>query len=372
MNKKSLRIAAFGFRFIPPREGTGGGSKFAMELYSRLVGKGHDVVAYNKVYPGMKPGPAEFAGIKLINIKTTLKSGFDTLLHSFKATFHIIAHNTADVVHIHNGGNSIWSLPLRLFGKKVIICQDGVDWKRDKWPWYGKLFLYLSTVITAYFPNQVILDNIFVKEMFEKKFNKEYEFIPYGSEIKETKPNTEILDKLGLEPGGYFLFVGNFIPDKGIHYLIPAFEQVKTDKKLVVVGKSLNSSQYEADLRSTKDPRVIFPGYVYGDDTVNLMRNAYEYIQPSDIEGLSPVILSVMGLKTPLICSDIKENLYIVNDTALTFEKSSIESLVEALNYALDNPSEIEKLALDACKRVTEEFSWDKVTDDHIRVFSEA
>ena len=44
------------------------------------------------------------------------------------------------------------------------------------------------------------------------------------------------------------------------------------------------------------------------------MQNAYAYVQPSDIEGLSPVILSVMGFGTPLICSNIKENLYLVKN----------------------------------------------------------
>jgi glycosyltransferase involved in cell wall biosynthesis len=369
-NKESLRIAAFGFRFIPPREGTGGGSKFASELYSRFVEKGHQVVAYNRIYPNSKPSPVEYNGIRLINLMTTPKSGFETLFHSFKTTLHILFNNTGDVIHIHNGGNSIWSLPLRLFGKKVFVCQDGVDWQRDKWPWYGKLFLYISSFLTAYLPNRTIFDNIYAKELFEKKFNKEFDFIPYGSEVKKYTPDTGILKKLGLEPNEYFLFVGNFIPDKGLHYLVPAFERVKTVKKLVLVGAALTASPYEAEIKKTTDPRIKFPGYIYGDDIINLMNNAYAYIQPSDIEGLSPVILTVMGLGIPLICSNIKENLYIVKDTALTFEKSNIDSLVKAINFAVENPSEIKMLAQKAYLRVTEHFNWDKVTDEHIQIFS--
>jgi glycosyltransferase involved in cell wall biosynthesis len=226
--------------------------------------------------------------------------------------------------------------------------------------------------MTAYFPNRVIFDNIYVKEIFEKKFHRKFEFIPYGSEIKGYEKSMKILEKLGLEPGEYFLFVGNFIPDKGLHYLIPAFEKVKTEKKLVVVGKSIDSSPYEAELRKTRDPRIIFPGYIYGDDTVNLMKNAYAYIQPSDIEGLSPVILSVMGLGTPLICSDIRENLYVVEDTALTFEKSNIDSLTESINYSIENPLNIRTLAQKACQRVKDNFNWDRITDEHVRIFSQA
>ena len=369
-NNEPLRIAAFGFRSIPPQDGCGGSDKFSLELYSRLIEKGHHVFGYNRIYKSSKQVFNEYKGIKLINLKTITKSGFDTLIHSFKSTLHILLHNTGNIVHIHNGGNSIWSVPLRLFGKKVFISQDGIDWEREKWPWYGKLFLFISAAITAYFPNRVIFDNIFVKEKFENKFNKKYDFIPYGSEIKEYKENIAILKKLSLEPNEYFLFVGVFQPPKGVHYLISAFEQIKTDKKLVVVGGSLTPSPYEKKLKSTRDSRIIFPGYIYGDDTINLMKNAYAYIQPSDIEGLSPVILSVMGLETPLICSNIKENMYIVKDTGLTFEKSNIESLVTKINYALENYSEIKKMAQKAKQRVTERFNWDKVVDEHIQLFS--
>ena len=81
----------------------------------------------------------------------------------------------------------------------------------------------------------------------------------------------------------------------------------------------------------------MFAGFIYGDDTVTLMQNAYAYIQPSDIEGLSPVMLSVMGLGTPLICSDIKENLYLVQNDALTFEKSNVEALAVVLEKSLSD-----------------------------------
>ena len=274
-----------------------------------MVEQGHALTAYLREYEKPFPELKEYKGVKLVYLKTTRRSGFDTLLHSMKATFHIIFHNTAKVVHVHNGGNSIWAVFLRLAGKRVYVGQDGVDWKREKWPWYAKFYLYASSMLTAYVPNGVVIDNVFSKAFFEERFKKKFSFIPYGSEVPDVEDNDEILRKLGLVPGEYFLFVGRFIPDKGLHYLIPAFEKVATDKKLVLVGGSPNPSEYEKTIQETSDPRIIFPGYVYGDDVVRLMKNAYTYIQPSDVEGLSPVILMVMGLGTPLICSDIQENI---------------------------------------------------------------
>lgn len=368
---EKIKIAAFGFRSIPPTSGSAGADKFALELYPRLVELGCEVTVYNRVYKNVKIKQNFYNGVKLINIKTVEKSGFDSLLHSLKATLHIIFFNTAKIVHIHNGGNSIFALLLRLFDKKVFVSQDGVDWKREKWKWYAKLYLYISSFITAYVPNGVIFDNIFSKELFEKKFKKKFDFIPYGSEIKIEKEDESILQSLGLNKGEYFLFVGRIIPDKGLQYLIPAFEKTLTKKKLVIVGGSPNPSLFEINLKKTKDERIIFPGYIYGDDVLILMKNCYSYIQPSDVEGLSPVLLTVLGLGVPLICSNIRENLFLVEKEAITFKKSSVDDLVDKIKYSLENPYKIKELALIAQKRILRDYSWEKATEQHLNIFKQ-
>jgi glycosyltransferase involved in cell wall biosynthesis len=369
LNTRKLRIAAFGFRSIPLRQGCAGADKFAMELYPRLVRLGHEVIGYNRLYPGQEKLTDVYEGVKLKYFKTIRQKGFDTLIHSLKCTLHIILKNTADIVHIQNGGNSIWALFLRLAGKKVFISQDGVDWARNKWPWYGKFYLKFSTFITAYFPNQVIFDNIFAQDLFEKQFKKKFEFIPFGSEVPEFSENDDIFKKFGLIKDGYFLFIGRIIPDKGLHYLIPAFSKLKTEKKLVLVGGSPNPSDYEKKLLSADDKRILFTGYIYGDDSLRLMKHAYCYIQPSDVEGLSPVVLNVMGIGTPIICSDIKENVYAVDDTAFLFKQGNIDSLYSALILSLESEDLLRKKAELAKQRALTIFNWNKVALEHERIF---
>ncbi|MFK7965130.1 MAG: hypothetical protein AB8C46_14305, partial [Burkholderiaceae bacterium] len=158
---KRLRIAAFAFRSIPMRDGCAGADKFASELFPRLVSRGHSVVAYNRLFKGEQPIGDVYKGVKTLNFYTpTRKKGFDTLIHSAKVTWDIIWNNTADVVHLQNGGNSVFALILRLFGKRTFLSQDGVDWKRAKWPWYARLYLRFTAYLTAYAPNAVIFDNV--------------------------------------------------------------------------------------------------------------------------------------------------------------------------------------------------------------------
>jgi glycosyltransferase involved in cell wall biosynthesis len=364
-----LRIAAFGFRSFPPTAGAAGADKFALELLPRLAARGHEVVGYTRVYEGEAGASHTYLGVKVIPRRTVKWKGFDTLIHSGRATWDIIVHNRADVVHIQNGGNSIFAVFLRLFGKKTFLSQDGVDWERAKWPWYAKLFLRLSSYLTAHIHNDVIFDNVFAKDLFEKKFRRSYKFIPFGSDVAYDPSSEVILEKLGLVSGEYFLFVGRFIPDKGLHYLVDAFERVHTAKLLVLVGGSPNPSGYERTIRETKDPRIVFPGFVYGASTHALMKNAYAYIQPSDIEGLSPVILEAAFLGAPIICSDIEQNLYAMGDAAAYFKKSDTNDLKRVLEIALSDVSALLECGERGQKRVAELFSWERVADDHIRIF---
>lgn len=371
---RPLRIATFTFRSIPQRPGCAGVDKVSVELYTRLAARGHSITAYNRLFAGEQPIGDDYRGIVTKNFYTpTRKKGFDSIIHSFKVCWDIITRNTADVVHIHNTGNSPFGLLLRLFGKKVVLSQDGVDWQRGKWPWYGRLYLWLTVFVTAYAPHRIVFDSVFYKADFEKRFRRTYDFVAWGSEVREDNLDDSVLQDLGVEKGGYFLFVGRFIPDKGLHYLVPAFQSVKTDKKLLLVGGAPNPSSYEVELgkSAAKDPRIVIPGFIFGPKLFALMKHAYTYVQPSDIEGLSPVVLENMGLGVPIISSDIPENAFVVGDTAVLFKRGDTADLAAKLEQALADPEGMRRLGDAARARARENFSWEACATGYERVFRE-
>ena len=365
-----LRIASFGFRSFPPRAGSAGADKYVLELLPRLAARGHKVTAYERIYPGETAQAAhEHLGVTVRAFRTFRKSGAEALWHSAQVVWDIIRHNRADVVHMQNGGNSPFAIPLRLFGKKTFLSEDGKEWERGKWSGVGKAYLQLTILISAFIHNQIIFDNIFIRAYFEARFKKKYAFIPFGADVSYSSDSETILGELGLERDEYFLFVGRFIPDKGLHYLIPAFERLKTDKKLVLIGDSPHPSDYARQIKSTADPRIRFPGFLYGGAVHALMANCYAYIQPSDLEGLSPVILESAFLGAPIICSDLQENRYGLEEHGIYFKRSDTDDLFAVLNDAIEDPERLKARGRAQTEHVRATFSWDRVVDEHVAIF---
>ena len=117
-----MRLAVFGIRSIPPTKGSAGADTTGEEIYTRIADYGHNVLIYCRKYKNNDNSNLHFyRNLNLIYIRTISINGLDSLLHSLFATIHIIITNSADIIHIHNGGNSIWALPLRIFGKKVYV-----------------------------------------------------------------------------------------------------------------------------------------------------------------------------------------------------------------------------------------------------------
>jgi glycosyltransferase involved in cell wall biosynthesis len=108
---------------------------------------------------------------------------------------------------------------------------------------------------------------------------------------------------------------------------------------------------------------------VYGDDTNVLIKNAYAYVQPSLIEGLSPVILTVMGLGTPLICSDIVENTFITGENAFHFKSGDAGDLEKVLEFTLKSYAILQQKAILGKTDIKERFNWDIVSDQYIEAF---
>ena len=193
------------------------------------------------------------------------------------------------MVHIHAEGPAFFCWIPKLFGKRVISTIHGLDWAREKWKFgVGSKFIRQGEKNAVKYADEIIVLSKGVQKYFMETYGRETHFIPNGVNRPEVREAKLITDHFGLEKDSYILFLGRLVPEKGIRYLVEAFKNVKTDKKLVIAGGSSDTDSFMEELKELAkgDDRILFTGFVQGAMLDELYSNAYIYTLPSDLEGI--------------------------------------------------------------------------------------
>lgn len=373
--KEPLRIAMFGHKRIPSREG--GVEIVVEELCTRLVRDGHTVVCYNRA--GHHVSGAEYdakiknqyKGIKLKTVPTIEKKGLAAVSSSFFASL-CCALGRYDVVHIHAEGPAFFAWLPKLFGKKVVVTIHGIDWQREKWKnGFGSKFIRQGERNAVKYADEIIVLSKGVQDYFQETYGRKTHFIPNGVNRPAIKNAEIITEKYGLTKDSYFLFLGRLVPEKGIRYLIEAFKDVKTDKKLVIAGGSSDTDSFMKELNELArgDERIIFTGFVQGRMLDELYSNAYIYTLPSDLEGMPLSLLEAMSYGNCCLVSDIPECAEVVEDKALVFNKSDVNDLRKKIQDVSDHSEKVIKMKLKATDFICEKYNWNDVVEETMKLY---
>lgn len=354
-----MRIAYVAVKGMP----VGGGvEKVTEELGSRLVQRGHEVLVYASRDYGTEDGWHRGMRIKTvpsINTKTLHK-----LSICFNATRDIMANRTADLVHVHAIGPSLFSIFPRLAGTPTVVQTHGLEWKRDKWKVWGKSFLKLADYTAVYFPNRATAVSKVQQRYFRERFNREVAYIPNGVSPVERREPDWLLSQ-GIVPRRYVLFAARLVEEKGCHYLIEAFRGLDTDMQLVVAGDAAHAERYKERLRrlAGDDRRIVFTGFVTGEPLAELFSNAYLFCLPSTVEGLPVALLEAMNYGNCCLASDIPENIEAIEENGFTFRSRDVAHLREMLGRLIRTPSAVEEERRAAAAHVGGNYCWERVTD---------
>lgn len=373
--KEKVSIAMFGQKRIPSREG--GVEIVVEELCTRMVAQGHNVTCYNRGGHHVSGSEydskrlKEYKGIKLKTVPTIEKKGLAAVSSSFFAAL-CCAFGKYDVVHIHAEGPAFFCWLPKLFHKRVIVTVHGIDWQREKWKsGFGSKFIHKGEKNAVKYADEIIVLSKGVQDYFEKIYGRKTVFIPNGvSNHIERKPQI-IKNKFGLDKDEYILFLGRLVPEKGIKYLIEAFKQVDTEKKLVIAGGSSDTSEFENEMKelAKEDKRIIFTGFVQGQELEELYSNAYVYALPSDLEGMPLSLLEAMSYGNCCLVSDIPECAEVVEDKALIFKKADVKDLQSKLKDACDHSEKVDAHKKQAADFICSKYNWDEIVQATLKLY---
>lgn len=358
-----MRIALMGIRGVPASYS--GFETFAEELGGRLVQRGHDVTVYNRAN-WISPKQTVYRGMRLVTLPTISHKYFDTVTHTFLSTVHGL-HKAYDIVLMCNLANAPFACIPRLAGKKVVLNVDGIERHRKKWNRIGKAYLLSMERLALVSPSVIVTDAAVIRDYYAERYRKRSVMIPYGAPVGR-HPMPEVVRKLGLEPDRYILYVARLEPENNAHVVIRAFEQVTSDLNLAVVGDAPYAHDYIAKLKRTRDPRIKFLGFVFGDGYRALQQSAYAYVQASEVGGTHPALIEALGYGNYVIANGTAENREVVGDAGVGYD--GVEDLRDALQVVLEHPDVRDPYRKRAMDRVQALYSWDTVTDQYERLFS--
>ena len=363
-----MKVAILGTRGIPASYS--GFETAAEQLASRLSDRGHEVVVYCRPHV-VDPTLHEWKGARLVHLPTLRNKYLDTFTHTLLSSVHAARNVKPDVALFFIAGNSPMCLVTRYAGIPTVINVDGLDSDRSKWPRYAKSYLRFAERNAPRWADRALTDSHAVAEVFEQRYGRRIGVVPYGvEEPPDTDPpSTETLDRLGLKPREYLLFVGRLEPENNPHVLVDAFARIDPQRargmKLVVVGGAPYADEYIKQVRRKGDPRVIFPGYVFGRGYWELQRHAYAFCAPTEVGGTHPVILEALAAGNCVVVNDHAPNVETVGDAGITFSGArGVESLTEELERVLDDPEMVASYRAKARERA-KRYSWDAVTDQY-------
>lgn len=371
-----LRIAMLGHKRIPSREG--GIEIVVEELSTRMVNLGYDVTCYNRSGHHISgkqfdtQSLKEYKGIKLKNILTINAKGLAAMTSSFFGAI-AIAFSKCDVVHFHAEGPCAMLWIPKLFGKRCIATIHGLDHQRAKWGKFASSYIMLGEKCAVKYADEIIVLSNGVQQYFKDTYSRNTIFIPNGVNKPQIRQADLIQNRYGLKKDSYILYLGRIVPEKGLRYLIQAFKQVETDKKLVIAGGSSDTDEFMLELKSMAqdDERIIFTGFVQGQTLEELYSNAYIYTLPSDLEGMPLSLLEAMSYGNCCVVSNISECTEVVQDKAVVFEKSSVLDLKDKLQNLCNDVGLTNTYKKNASEYICNKYNWNDVVKRTLELYQQ-
>ncbi len=360
-----MRIAILGTRGIPASYG--GFETFAEHLSTRLVARGHEVTVYCRSHY-VSPRQLEYHGVKLQVLPTIRHKYFDTVVHTFFSALHATS-GRYDAALICNCANAPFSPILRLAGTPVAINVDGLEHKRKKWGWLGRRYYRFAEYLSTLLPNEMVTDAQVIQDYYLARHNAPSTMIAYGSEV-ERRAERDTVRKWRVEPNRYVLYVSRLEPENNAHLVIEAFKKVRTAYRLLIVGDAPYAEQYINSLKSSArgDKRIIFTGFVFGQDYRALQQNAYCYVHATEVGGTHPALLEAMGYGNCVLTLATPENIEVVGEAGVPYIDEY--DLAEKLKRVLRDGSLVQAYRNRAQQRIKKHYDWETVVDQYEQLFA--
>ncbi len=272
---------------------------------------------------------------------------------------------------------------LKREGAQVLLNPDGHEWKRAKWNRAIRAYWKYSEGKMVMSADQIICDSKAIARYIRKTYphaHGQIRYLSYGSDVSDECPPAQVqertgrwLKEKGLEPEGYYLIVGRFVPENNYETILREFVRSDTKKKLAIISNVEENKLYrELAVRTgfEQDPRVLLAGTVYDRELLRGIReNAFAYIHGHEVGGTNPSLLEALGSTKVNLLYDVSFNREVGKDAALYWTRESGSLRKQMVLCEQMTAQEREAYSRKARDRIRCAYSWEKIVRDYERLF---
>ena len=360
-----MKIAFIGGRTFNSPDGI---ATYMYNLASELVKNGYEPI----VYCESSENKTEIInGFKVVHWKSYKSAALTKILLGLKSTLHALFKEK----NVHFFHYNTWAPALiasyipPFWGKKVIMQNHGLEWKRTKYSEKQKSLMKFMETLAAKTHKHWTFVSKEQTDFFLSEYNRRGVTIPCAVRISDEVHESDILSRYGLTGNDYFLYMGRLVQEKNPLYLIEGYKNSGIfKKKLVICGSNPQLTEYEKSLyKADKDNDiVIFTGAVFGSEKDVIFRNCFAFCIPSTLEGLPMSLLEAMSYKKVVLASDIPSCHEALGESGVWVPYENSRAIGDALDYICSNYEKLKWQEEANYKRVKDKFSWANTTKLYI------
>lgn len=363
-----MRIAHVVAAFPPD---IGGMGKVAYDESKELAKRGHDVTVFTLAYPLSHYDDSKIP-FKVVRKAPLIPGGYGGFLPSLR---HDLAN--FDLIHLHypfyGGAEFVWTQKIPYVVTYHMDAEPTLKYQQFVKKFYDK---FLAERILQKAKRVILVDKEHVFKMKDKLFPEQIAEIPNGIDTEIFSHKNVDCVKMALDEligKRIFLFVGNFLPVKGLSLLLEAWKDLPKDAHLLVVGGGYREPEYRkmAENLGVGD-RVHWMGACSSERLAEYYSLAEATIVPSFSESFSLVAAEALASACPVIGSDIPgmRARVVENETGLLFKTGSKPDLVKVVDQFLKlDPVKIRQLGVHGRELVEMRFSLKKHVDTLEQVY---
>ena len=356
-NTQTVSLVILGTRGIPAQHG--GFETFAEYLALYLADKDWNVSVYCQKKHPVTTTEAKWRGVTLRNVGTKIPGSIGTIIYDGKSILDAIHSNSIVLTLGYN--TAIFDILFRARGVVNVFNMDGIEWRREKWNYFERAWLYLNERIACYVGNYLIADHPEIEKHLSTRVDpRKITMIPYGSN-KISGGDLTVLEGMGLDPYSYALVVARPEPENSILEIVRGFSSKNRGCTLLILGDyHTENNKYHREVKTAASKEVQFAGAIYDPNIVSSLRYYSRlYIHGHTVGGTNPSLVEAMGAGNPILAHDNVFNRWVAGCENHYFKNEN--NLKMKLDELLISELELAKMSSSSYARHQKYFTWEIV-----------